>query len=297
MFDNKVLAILVAVAYVVMLIANGVMSNTTFVESLGGLDNAKISNSNPTYLTPDGLTFAIWGVIYLGEFVFSVFQALPANHDDKEFVAARPYVIAAFLLNASWLVIFSFKLWWLSTAVIAAYLGALFTVYREMHINYLFSSSKSLVYRACSFIGFSANIAWVTIATVLNLTLTLRQNGYVTAVIGGGDAIGANEDWAIMFIVLVAAISSTISFYRGDLVHNLTTAWAYSGIIRMQTIANATRFPVNYLSGVIASWALAGEIIVLVVALLTVIRFVVESRNESASKPIGEKGTSDYGRA
>jgi hypothetical protein len=31
---------------------------------LGGKTNKQISDENPTYLSPDGQTFAIWGIIY-----------------------------------------------------------------------------------------------------------------------------------------------------------------------------------------------------------------------------------------
>ena len=31
---------------------------------LGGKTNKQISTRNPTYLSPDGQTFAIWGIIY-----------------------------------------------------------------------------------------------------------------------------------------------------------------------------------------------------------------------------------------
>ena len=35
----------------------------------GGKDNKELSDENPTYLTPDGKTFAVWGMIYLLEMV------------------------------------------------------------------------------------------------------------------------------------------------------------------------------------------------------------------------------------
>ena len=71
-----------------------------------------------------------------------------------------------------------------------------------MNIN--FSNNKSAVYKILSYVGFSANVAWVTVATALGTTVTLRNNGYITK---ASVDIGGNEDWAIMFIVIVSAIS------------------------------------------------------------------------------------------
>ena len=45
---------------------------------LFGNSNGEISDRLPNAFTPAGLTFSIWGVIFLGLIVFAVFQALPA---------------------------------------------------------------------------------------------------------------------------------------------------------------------------------------------------------------------------
>ena len=53
----------VVAAFVVMVMSNVMASKKLF----GGKDNKELSDENPTYLSPDGATFAIWGMIYLLE--------------------------------------------------------------------------------------------------------------------------------------------------------------------------------------------------------------------------------------
>jgi len=276
------LAIGTLASYIVMIGMNLFSAN---ISVIGGLDNKTISDTNPTYLTPDGVTFAIWGVIYLGELCFCIYQLLPSNIENKGFVAARPYVIGAFLLNSIWIVIFAFTLWWLSWLIICGYLLMLALAYREMKIDYRYVNPDSEDYRTAlfktlSYVGFSANIAWVTVATAVNTTVTLRSAGFVTvpaSCAAEACRIGGSVDWAIMFVVVVAAISVALSIFRGDFVHNLTTAWALSGIIRMQTTPLAERFPVEALSSKLSSWALSFEIVVLVVTGLIIVKYIYEA--------------------
>ena len=46
-------------------------------------NNGQQSNDNPTYITPDGFTFAIWGLIYIFELCYTVYQALPVQRGGK----------------------------------------------------------------------------------------------------------------------------------------------------------------------------------------------------------------------
>ena len=64
------------VAFVLMLLVNGLAGSTTI---LGGKNTAQISDANPTLITPAGYVFSIWGIIYVLLGVFVVFQALPSK--------------------------------------------------------------------------------------------------------------------------------------------------------------------------------------------------------------------------
>lgn len=74
----KNLAILNLIFYI---IAFGV-SNLSQLKVFGGLTNAEISNKYDTVFTPAGATFAIWGVIYLSLFGFTIYSVIRAYRDD-----------------------------------------------------------------------------------------------------------------------------------------------------------------------------------------------------------------------
>merc|ERR1740121_2599297 len=115
--------ILVVGAYIFMILAN-VVSFTGFF----GSDIADISREFPTYVTPDGLTFSIWGVIYLLQLILTVAQCC-ASWDAEQRLFCRGgvrYRIAlAFFLNGIWLPTYSSKYFALSLLIIIAYFAAL----------------------------------------------------------------------------------------------------------------------------------------------------------------------------
>ena len=195
--------------------------SSIFVSSTG-LNIGDISNQNPTYITPDGVTFSVWGVIYTLEFFYTVYQALPSHIDEKEISMTRPTAIFAFLLNGVWLFLFTRAYWqetyiinifiliiyiyiykynvciyinrWLQWADIALYLVALAFLYRDLKIDYL-NSQKSWQYQLCIYGGFSCNLAWATVATAVSTTTTFRNQGWVTPSLDGERPIGVNADW------------------------------------------------------------------------------------------------------
>ena len=64
------------VAYIMTLIVNGLAGSTTII---GGKLTADISDANPTFITPAGYVFSIWGVIYILLGAFVIYQVLPSQ--------------------------------------------------------------------------------------------------------------------------------------------------------------------------------------------------------------------------
>ena len=144
--SNKAQVIVLCLSYVFMIAMNAISSASTL---LNNTDNAIISNANPTYVTPDGSTFSIWGFIYLFETMFVVYQALPSNHDDEKLQAARPLITLIFLINCLWLVVFAYYLWWVSALVMVK-------KYQSQNKLHIFSFDQwvfisLLLYPACIF--------------------------------------------------------------------------------------------------------------------------------------------------
>ena len=72
---------------------------------LFGNSNADVSDRLPNAFTPAGVTFAVWGPIFLGLVVFAVYQALPAQRGPRLDRLFWPFLLSN-LFNVSWLLAF-----------------------------------------------------------------------------------------------------------------------------------------------------------------------------------------------
>jgi hypothetical protein len=90
-----------------------------------GPTNGELSDRYPTLLVAAGWAFSVWGLIFLFDIVFGVWQARPRQRDDAVLARIRPVAAAGFVLTAVWMPIFSQQLFWLSLLVIWAALACL----------------------------------------------------------------------------------------------------------------------------------------------------------------------------
>merc|ERR1712151_68629 len=101
--------------------------------SFGGASNSQLSKEQPTFVTPDGMTFSVWGMIYLFQALFSVYQVIPCFQNSHAGVSkARFWVVVLFLGNCLWLPVFSNRLYWLALMLILAMDLSLVMIYRTM---------------------------------------------------------------------------------------------------------------------------------------------------------------------
>merc|ERR1719231_122025 len=145
-----------------------------------------------------------------------IYQVIPKVQNSYEALneQSRFWVAGLFLLNCLWLPAFSYRLWWLSFLIISAMYICLVMIYCHLKINYgvsrLISSSGATSKReevqwyvkTLVFVGFSTNMAWLSVATILNFLVACLHSGWYTDV--NGVRIGGNPDFVIMVIVAVS---------------------------------------------------------------------------------------------
>jgi len=90
-----------------------------------GPDNGTVSDRYPTLLVAAGYAFAVWGLIFLLDVVFGIWQARPRQRDDDTLARIRPAAAAGFALTAAWMPIFSQQVFWLALLVIWSSLACL----------------------------------------------------------------------------------------------------------------------------------------------------------------------------
>jgi hypothetical protein len=179
------------------------------------------SDAVRTLVTPAGWAFSIWGALYTGSLAFAVYQALPAQRDNRLLAQIRWPAAGAFLGNAAWAGYTQlFGLSVISVAIIVFTLVNLLAIYRRFS---QWPSGFDGGERWLAVLPLSALAAWLTAATIVNIAASLRFHGIeageaaplvaaAVIVVGGliaGTALlrtGGNPPYALVFLWALAAI-------------------------------------------------------------------------------------------
>lgn len=129
-----------------------------------------MSARHPTLLTPAGYAFSIWGVIFGGLVLYTVWQALPRQRYAALAAALTPPLTLAVLATTTWTLVFSYEQLGASMLVMLLLLAAL---------SWAYARARPLIL-AGTVPGWPAwflslYLGWILLATVLNLTLGLRD--------------------------------------------------------------------------------------------------------------------------
>ncbi|AYA38335.1 hypothetical protein D3Y59_15565 [Hymenobacter oligotrophus] len=183
-----------------------------------GQNMGAVSAQYPTPLTPAGWAFSIWGLIFLSEAIYAVWQLLPAQRNNPlPDAVARPLAVAN-LAAAAWVVCFGYELIALCTALMLLTLGALVLAYgRARRLVLAGQSAKLSSWPVSLFMG------WISVATVINLTLALRDFGWETP-------MNATVVLCVALLAVVVALGLIMSNAFRDAVYPLVLAWGLVGV-------------------------------------------------------------------
>ena len=186
---------------------------------LFGNSNKQISDSLPNAFTPAGLTFAVWGVIFLGLTVFAVYQASPAQRGPRYDRPAWPFLLGN-VLNSAWLFAFQSLNFGLSVLVMLGLLASLVWLYLTL-VNMRLQGAERLA------LGVPASLylAWITVAAAANITAWLVSRG-----VTGGLAGVPAPLWSAGLLLLAAGVGAVMLATRRDLAFGLVLAWAFYGV-------------------------------------------------------------------
>ncbi len=185
---------------------------------LNGQTMGTVSAKYPTLLTPAGYAFSIWGVIFLGMAVYAVWQLLPAQRAlSLPDALAKPLALAN-VATSTWVVLFAYELILPSVGVMFVILVALITAYGRARRRVLAGAAP-----AWTSLPVALFLGWISVATVINLTLGLQQLGWQTAPeLSAGLALG--------LLVVVVMLALAISRAFQEVAFPLVVAWALVAI-------------------------------------------------------------------
>ncbi len=179
---------------------------------LGGKTTGALSAQYPNLFVPAGITFSIWGVIYL---MLAAFVVLQFREQNKAMVEAIGWAFAlSCLLNALWIVAWHYEKLPLSLLIMLGLLAVL------VYINLQLRGQPMGLSRAV----FGIYLGWICIATIANVTALLVHYNW------GGWGI-SEEAWAIIMILAGLLISGFAIYRLENPFLGLSVIWAFAGIV------------------------------------------------------------------
>jgi tryptophan-rich sensory protein len=178
---------------------------------LNNKNTGELSDSFPNLFVPAGLTFSIWGVIYLLLLIYCVVQF---SGSEKQVISEIGWLFGlSCILNALWIIFWHYGRLPLSLLAMA---GLLVTL---IYMNILIRDLPQGIIKA----SFGIYLGWICIATIANVTALLVNSGW------NGFNI-SEEIWTIIMI-FTGALIVTLAIYRFRNPYiGLSVVWAFIGI-------------------------------------------------------------------
>lgn len=190
---------------------------------INGVTTGEVSDSYPNLFAPAGITFSIWGVIYLFLILYSIYQFGIFQRKEnlyKEEIFKKIGILFAIssVLNAIWIFTWHYGIIWLSVLIMIGILILLIMI-NNITKNAKLSLKDYIFIR----LPFSIYLGWITIAAIANITAWLVQIGFNG--FGIPDAF-----WTIGILIVGLVIASLTVLRNRDVAYGLVVIWAYIGI-------------------------------------------------------------------
>lgn len=179
---------------------------------INGKTTGQLSDAYPNLFVPAGITFAIWGIIYLLLAAYCIVQFLPSA---KEIPVNISWLfIITCVLNGLWIIAWHYEKVPLSLAIMVGLLVSL------IMINLQLIDLPNGVLKA----AFGVYLGWICIATIANVTALLVDSGW------GGVGI-SHQAWTIIMIAIGTLIVALTVMRVNNPFIGLSVIWAFAGII------------------------------------------------------------------
>src|SRR5687767_11191217 len=172
MKKTRILAVLNAIFFLVHLVPSQLTQLKLFNQQTIG----EVSGKYPTLFTPAGITFAIWGVIYIALFAFCGYHLVKAFREDEDQEANRDLnrIGYLFILNnlatGAWTIAWVYEYLLLSVVLILVQLITLLAIQVRLGI---YNPGRSVASRWFTQFPLSIYFGWIIIATVANISAEL----------------------------------------------------------------------------------------------------------------------------
>jgi hypothetical protein len=192
---------------------------------LNNKTTGELSDQYPNLFVPTGLTFSIWGLIYILLAIFVVYQLIVVMRRGAQRSSFIERIGLLFfgssIANIGWIFAWHYEIVPLSLVLMLLLLGCLIAIYLRLDIG---KSASTKTEKYLVHLPFSLYLGWITIATIANVTTLLVDVNWNTFGLG-------EQFWAVAVIVVGIAIALSILFTRKDIFYCLVVDWALLGIL------------------------------------------------------------------
>ena len=221
------------IGFVVVVVVNALATTIP----LGGMTTGQLSDLYPNLFVPAGLTFSIWGIIYILLGIYAVYGLVSSSKKSEPSRSFMEKVGILFIItcvaNGGWIFFWQYRVLPLSLVCMVVLLVVLILIYNRLNVgrSNAGGSEKYLVH-----LPMSIYLGWISIATIANVTALLVYYKW--------NRFGIEEQaWAIIMIAVGIVLGLLFLLYRKDIFYTLVIDWAVLGILlkRMAVDRGATQ--------------------------------------------------------
>ncbi len=216
--EGVLLSLMAFVMYVVMVGTNA-MAN---ILPINGITTGEVSDNLPNLFAPAGITFSIWGIIYLLLGIYSIYQIIYIYRGNSESAGLKKvnifYIITS-VANSIW--IYNWHHGNVGITVVLMLLILVSLIVIVFTLRSMITSGDKMIWAT---LPFSVYFGWITIATIANITGLLVDIGW--------HGFGMTESlWTVIILIVGLIIGGTTIWKLEDKAYGAVMVWAYIGIL------------------------------------------------------------------
>ena len=213
---------IITAAFTLMTITVNALAN---ILPINGQQTGEISDRFDVLFVPAGYVFSIWGLIYLGLIVYTIYQILPAQSENPTLQKIAPFYWLASTANTAWVFLWHYNIFEWTLPVMLLILFSLIMIYTNIKSSPEFKRSTKLWLVA---IPFGIYLGWISVATIANVAQLLFYLGW------GGWGI-TPEVWTVAMLLIASGLGLAMSFRVSEIAYGLVLIWAFYGIAFKQS--------------------------------------------------------------
>ncbi|WP_295925113.1 hypothetical protein [uncultured Xanthomonas sp.] len=189
-----------------------------------GPTNGAISDRYPTLIVAAGYAFAIWGVIFLLDLAFGLWQSSARRRRVSALAQVRAPAALGFALTAAWMPVFSQQHFLLALAVIWTALAAMLLAALRLSRDPAPESGQTL----WAWLPLSLHAGWLSLAAFLNTAQVIVAYRWLST--------ERMLPWSLVLFALAAALLLGMNrAMRGNLAYAAAALWALAAVYAKQT--------------------------------------------------------------